>query len=55
MLLTVLPAYVCSLFIGWIVHRLFIRRDLKKNMADLLFGIALSVFWAILYWLSLHY
>lgn len=47
-----LPFVFALLFLGWVVYRLTIRKDLKANVNDLYLGIFFLAIWVILYsWL----
>ncbi|MBS7788173.1 hypothetical protein KIH23_12775 [Flavobacterium sp. CYK-55] len=47
-----LPFVFALLFLGWLVYRLIVRKDLKANKNDLYTGIFFIVIWVVLYsWL----
>lgn len=51
----VFPIVFAVLFIGWLLYRLLIKKDIKKQMNTVYLGLFFFAIWAILYFLIFHY
>jgi hypothetical protein len=48
--LTVFCLILC--FIGWILHRFFIKKDLKNHLNEFYFGLFFIGIWVVIYYFS---
>lgn len=49
-----IPVLLSALFIRWIGFHLFIKKDLKKYINELLFGLFFIGMWVFIYWFMMH-
>ena len=42
-------------FIGWILYRLLIKKDLSKNLNSLYLGLFFIIIWALFYFFIIEY
>lgn len=42
-------------FIGWILYRLIIKKDLSKNLNNLCLGLFFIIIWALFYFFIVEY
>ena len=47
------PIIFIVLYVAWILYRLIIKKDLKKNLNTVYLGLFFIGIWAILYWVIL--
>jgi hypothetical protein len=45
------PILFLVIFMGWILYRLLIKKDLKQNVNSLYFGLAFTGVWCLVYFL----
>lgn len=45
-----MPIAFLAVFIGWILYRLLIKKDLRENVNNLYTGLVFVVVWAVIYW-----
>jgi hypothetical protein len=38
-------------FLGWVLYRLLIKKDLKKHLTEFYFGLFFIGIWVLIYWL----
>jgi hypothetical protein len=43
------------IFIGWILYRLLIKKDLKQNLQTLYIGLIFTAIWGIIYFLIFQF
>jgi len=48
------PMLFFGVFIGWILYRLFVKRDLKENLNNLYIGLSFTGIWIVIYYLLLE-
>jgi len=51
MLRFIMPVFFGILFLGWILYKLFITKDLMQNKGSLFSGLVFVVVWIFIYWL----
>jgi len=44
-----LPILFFAVFIGWILYRLLIKKDLKQNLNTMYIGLAFTGVWVLIY------
>jgi len=49
----IIPFVFLLAFIIWLLFRLFIKKDLKKNTNNLIIGIIFMVVWGVIYYFLL--
>jgi hypothetical protein len=52
MLRMIIPPILLAIFIGWIVYRAFIRKDLRNHMTELYAGLFFIAVWAVIYFVA---
>jgi hypothetical protein len=50
MLRVYIPLALLAVFLGWIIYRLFVKRDLKKQINNLMLGGFFFGVWGLIYW-----
>ncbi len=53
MLRVYIPIIFFAVFIGWILYRLLVKKDLKQNLTTLYIGLAFTVIWILIYYFLL--
>ena len=53
MLRLFIPLAFAVLFLGWLLYRLFVKKDLKQQLNTLYFGFFFFGVWALVYWFIL--
>jgi len=48
-----IPILFFAFFIGWILYRLLIKKDLKRNLGTLYIGLAFIGVWLLIYYFVL--
>ena len=48
-----MPIIFFVAFIGWILYRLFIKKDLKQNLNTLYLGLTFTGIWILIYYIML--
>lgn len=51
----VTPLIFIVLFVGWMLYRALIKRDLRQHKNDVLLGLFFMAVWAALYFMLWHY
>ncbi|MCE3278909.1 MAG: hypothetical protein K0S44_1100 [Bacteroidetes bacterium] len=54
MLRLYMPLAFLVLFIGWILYRLLVKRDLKKNLNGVYMGLFFIEVWSVIFYLCLN-
>ena len=49
-----MPLVFIVLFLGWVLYRLFIKKDLKNNLDSFYIGMFFIVLWGVIYWWFFH-
>lgn len=49
-----MPIVFLAVFIGWILYRLLIKKDLKENLNSLYVGLSFVGVWAMIYFFLLR-
>ncbi len=50
MLRLLMPIVFFVLFITWVLYRAFVKKDLKKQLNTVYFGLFFIGIWALMYW-----
>lgn len=53
MLRVYIPIIFFAVFIGWILYRLLVKKDLKQNLTTLYIGLTFTVIWILIYYFLL--
>jgi len=41
---------MAAIFVGWVLYRWLIKKDIKQHMGDVVGGFMFLGFWALIYW-----
>jgi len=44
------PIVFAIIFLAWFFYRLFVKKDARKNLNEILFGFFFIGVWALLFW-----
>lgn len=50
-----MPIALFVAFLGWILYRLFIKKDLKQNLSSLYLGLFFTAIWIVLYYIMIKF
>ncbi len=45
-----MPLILVAVFLGWVLYRAFIKKDLKQNLTSLYAGLAFLGVWGVIYY-----
>lgn len=54
MLRVLIPIGLAAIFLGWVLYRLLIKKDLKKQLSTFYLGFAFIAAWFFIYWFLLR-
>lgn len=51
MLRILIPFALLAIFLGWLLYRMLVKKDIKKHLNELYFGVFFFGVWAAIYFL----